>query len=295
MKPIHLVILSIYIVSVSNSCNSDKINSVEKRRYNDSYTGSNLNKVAFPIGGIGAGMFCLEGTGAISHMSVRNRPEIYNEPCMFAAISLKGFKNGVKVLEGQVPDWKIFGAPGTGRGSRGMSWGFPRFANAKFLARFPFAYIELEDKELPLKVQLTGWSPFIPTDADNSSLPVGAIEYSFMNTSNSDIEVVFSYNSKNFMRQSGTIAPGTGSVMPRNKASIKPIPNGFVLSKESSKEAPYDQGDFAIFTNESNTVVDYCWFTSGGGVKDDLTMPWNTISHGEVRSKPANDTDAIGA
>ncbi|MBN1766244.1 MAG: hypothetical protein JW860_13370 [Sedimentisphaerales bacterium] len=30
--------------------------------YNGPYTGTNLNRVAFPIGGIGAGMICLEGT-----------------------------------------------------------------------------------------------------------------------------------------------------------------------------------------------------------------------------------------
>jgi hypothetical protein len=42
------------------------------RKYNSPYTGEYLNRLAFPIGGLGAGMFCLEGTGAISHMSVRN-------------------------------------------------------------------------------------------------------------------------------------------------------------------------------------------------------------------------------
>ena len=32
-------------------------------RYNSAYTGDNLNRIAFPMGGMGAGMFCLEGTG----------------------------------------------------------------------------------------------------------------------------------------------------------------------------------------------------------------------------------------
>src|SRR5574338_410628 len=50
------------------------------RKYNGVYQAAYLNRLAFPIGGIGAGMFCLEGTGAISHMSIRNRPEIFNEP-----------------------------------------------------------------------------------------------------------------------------------------------------------------------------------------------------------------------
>src|SRR5260370_33078258 len=76
------------------------------KRYNEAYTNEYLNRVAFPIGGIGAGMFCMEGTGAISHMSIRNKPDIFNEPGLFAAITVKGVKNGAKVLEGPVPGWK---------------------------------------------------------------------------------------------------------------------------------------------------------------------------------------------
>src|ERR1700754_1449120 len=90
-----------------------------RRAYNTAYTGEHLNRVAFPIGGLGAGMFCLEGSGAISHMSIRNRPDVFNEPSMFAAIAVKGLKNGAKVLEGPVPQWKFFGQSGTGNGAAG--------------------------------------------------------------------------------------------------------------------------------------------------------------------------------
>ena len=83
-----------------------------KHAYNESYTGEYLNRVAFPIGGIGAGMFCLEGTGAISHMSVRHKPDMFNEPMLFAAIYIKGKNNGAKIVEGPVPDWKKFGLAG---------------------------------------------------------------------------------------------------------------------------------------------------------------------------------------
>jgi len=71
------------------SCTGNKSEILnEGHEYNGYYYGEHLSRVAFPIGGIGAGMFCIEGTGAISHMSVRNRPEVFNEPCMFAAISV---------------------------------------------------------------------------------------------------------------------------------------------------------------------------------------------------------------
>src|SRR5664279_5779064 len=93
--------------------------------YNGTYQGENLNRVAFPIGGLGAGMFCMEGTGAISHVSVRNKPEIFNEPGMYAAISVKGKKNGAKLLEGLVPDWKKFGQLDAGNGSGGATAGLP--------------------------------------------------------------------------------------------------------------------------------------------------------------------------
>ena len=89
--------------------NQQQKQGTHKHEYNGSYSGEYLSRIAFPLGGIGAGMFCLEGTGAISHMSVRNKPDVFNEPGMFAAISIKGLTNGAKILEGPVPDWKKFG------------------------------------------------------------------------------------------------------------------------------------------------------------------------------------------
>ena len=109
-----------------------------KRKYNGSYTGEYLNRIAFPIGGLGAGMFCMEGTGAISHMSVRNKPDIFNEPGIFAAISIKGLTNGAKILEGPVPDWKKFGSRDAGNGLSGATTGLPRFQNASFNIQISF-------------------------------------------------------------------------------------------------------------------------------------------------------------
>ena len=174
----------------------------DRHEFNSSYSGKSLDRIAFPIGGMGAGMFCLEGTGAISHMSIHNRPEVFNEPCMFAAISVKGLKNGTKVIEGQVPDWKKFGQPDSANGSAGaqlmVCHGFrmqnlpPGFHLLKLRCMMTISL---------LMIHLTGWSPFIPTDADNSSLPAGAFEYSIKNTGSSRIEAMFAYNSRNFMSQ----------------------------------------------------------------------------------------------
>ena len=143
--------------------------SAEQRKYNDVYSGEQLNHIAFPMGGIGAGMICIEGTGTLSHFSLRNKPEIFSEPTVFSAICVKGDKNVARMLEGPVPKWKIFGPGpdatnynGAGNGLSGRTYGLPRFAKATFKARFPFAVVCLEDPKIPLKIEITGWSPFTP-------------------------------------------------------------------------------------------------------------------------------------
>lgn len=248
------------------------------REYNGPYAGANLNRVAFPIGGLGAGMFCLEGTGALSHMSVRNRMEFFHEPQCFAAVSVKGSPNVARVLEGPIPDWKYFGSPGSGNGSAGSTYGFPRFRKAACLARFPFLTIELSDEALPLEVTITGWSPFTPGDADNSSLPAGAIEYTFHNTSDKQQEAVFSFNTKNFLA-GGKAQHGIGA-----------FPKGFQLWCDGE---PQEDCSFAVFADADQVVVDHCWFR--GGWWDAATLAWRNVAEGRLLENPARDEGAPGA
>ncbi len=254
----------------------------QKHKYNEVYRGGYLNRVAFPIGGIGAGMICLEGTGAISHLSVRNRMQVFNEPCSFAALCIKGEKiNVAKVLEGPVPAWKVFGSPATGNGAARTSFGLPRFDQAAFRARFPFGNVTLRDKEIPLQVRITGWSPFIPGDPDNASLPVGSLEYSFMNPTTDTIEAVFSYNTKNFME------------IDRKNDTILPIHNGFILHQEGTEENPEYLGSFAFFVDDNNVVVDHCWFK--GGWWDSLTLAWKNIEQARLLDNPPVEGRCPGA
>ena len=245
-----------------------------RRAYNTPYTGEYLNRLAFPIGGIGAGMFCLEGTGAISHLSIRNRPEIYNEPAMFAALAIKDLPNAAKILEGPVPTWKYFGPRGTGNGEAGATYGLPRFAHASCTATFPFATIDLQDPDIPVQTAITGWSPFIPTDPDNSSLPVGALEYTFTNKSAAAIDGTFSFNTKHFLAGDNAKASSIGAMQ-----------NGFILTQANNS--------FAVWTDDSATIVDHCWFR--GGWWDPFTMAWNTVKEGRTRNTAPVDHGAPGA
>ena len=238
--------------------------------------GPHLDRVAFPLGGIGAGMISLEGTGALSQVSLRHKPDVYHEPQVFAALHVKGAKTA-RVLEGPVPMWKAFGSVASGpfgepgNGLTGRTYGLPRFADAFFRARFPFATVSLSDPAMPVTAELTGWSPFTPGTADDSSLPVAAIEYRFANRSSKAVKAVFSFHAANFMK----IGDGAG---------IRVIENGFVLSQPALPNQPEAEGSLAAFTDDPATVVDAAWFR--GGWFDSLTMVWSRVAAGDVVSQP---------
>jgi uncharacterized protein (DUF608 family) len=231
-----------------------------------------LTRVAFPLGGIGAGMICLEGTGALSHVSLRNRPEVFNEPCAFAAIAIKGQPAAGRVLEGPVPAWKLFGTPGAGNGAAGSTYGLPRFAQCTFSARFPFGTVSLADDQVPLAVEVTGWSPFEPADPDNASLPAIGLEYRFTNRTKAALEAVFSFNTKNFMARGET------------SQAVRPIEGGFILWASGAKDKPWEEGAFSATVSEPQAKVNHAWFR--GGWWDALTMAWKDVEQANSFDRP---------
>lgn len=239
------------------------------RKYTENY----LDRIAYPLGGIGAGMICLDGTGAISNVSVRNQPNVFFEPCVFAALSITGDAGSARVLEAPVPRWKAFGPAGTGNGLPDKTYGLPRYTGAVFQSRFPFATIDLEDSANgPVHASITAWSPFIPGDEDRSSLPLAGLEYHFENTSDQPIDAVYSFHSRNFMA-TGSAGAGVGSV-----------PGGYVLQQATVEGKPWEQGAFCVCTDEPDAVIDHKWFR--GGWFDSLTMAWNAVSKGDVVANP---------
>jgi len=250
-----------------------------KSKYNGEYSGARLSRVAFPMGGMGAGMICLEGSGALSHFSLRNRPEVFHEPVTFGALCVKGEPNVARVLEGPVPDWKKFGQGGSGNGASGTAFGLPRFREATFRARFPFAAVSLADKDVPFAVEITGWSPFEPGDADNASLPVAALEYRFTNRTGKARAAVFSWSAKNFM------------TVGKDANAVKATPGGFMLTCIAPKERGWEEGAFTATVDDPAVKVNHAWFR--GGWWDPLTMAWKEIAAGQcIERPPVTEGDA---
>jgi uncharacterized protein (DUF608 family) len=251
--------------------------------FNESYRGEHLSRIAFPMGGIGAGMVCLSGTGCLTKVSLRHRPNVFKEPLAFAALCVRGEgENTARVLEAPVPAYKPLTRWGqalpvaSGSGAPGRSYGLPRLREAEFRTRFPFGVLKLGDPALPLGVELTGWSPFLPGNADDSSWPVAALEYRFVNESDGAVEAVFSFHSTNFMFRLGAGIP-----------TIEAMPGGFVLQQPGSEEQPHVEGAFSVSTDHPGVTVDCRWFR--GGWFDSLSRLWNRVTECRVREAAPYD------
>ena len=249
-----------------------------------SYKGEKISKIGFPMGGIGAGMICLTGTGMLTSVSIENNPLIYHEPNIFAAISVGG---KAKVIEGQVPWHKIFGCgpvpswQGGGNGLQGKNYGLPRFKNAEFTAEFPFGTVTLTDDIIPLKVSLTGWSPFIPLSTDDSSLPAAMLEYTFINDTDSDIDAVFSYHAVRDIF--------VNDIKGERKLN-KAIPRGFMLENVPAEDNSGSfEKFFAVTTDEEEYYIDNRWLRSGW--YDPITKLWQNVESGQLINNPPYNED----
>ncbi len=245
------------------------------------FEGNTLDKVAFPVGGMGAGMFCLDGCGAFSHWSLRHLPNYFSDGMAFSALAVRdGECVTARVLEGPVPSWKPLFPwdrhwKSSGHGGGGMGFGLPRFGDARFSARFPFGSVELNDEEIPLDVAVTAWSPFIPGDGDASGLPVGAVEYRFRNRTSRPLELVYSFHAKNFLSENPESAT----------QSVLATEGGFILREEGTAEVPSLEANCAAWIDDPGARSDLAWFR--GGWFDAHTILWKNVAEGRLVEQAA--------
>lgn len=252
------------------------------------FTQDNNLQIALPLGGLGAGMICLNGYGGLQDFAIRNRPATSATPdghgttdAAFATLHIKGKKTTTKLLEGPMPPEKIYNLGTKGQGFReGGFEGLPRFKNVTFQGEYPFGKVTLKDPNVPLQVKITGFNPFIPLDDKNSSLPCAILEYTLTNRSKTKVDYDFAYHLSH-------LAPGVGN---GKNSRNTPISGGvhFHNTEHANNEA---------FGSASLTAIGYkpktktMWFR--GGWFDSISALWHEVSTGTFKTNKGNDTKEL--
>jgi uncharacterized protein (DUF608 family) len=153
------------------------VKSLTARGQRTVYRGAELEKIGMPVGGICAGQLYLGGDGKLWHWDVFNRQigtgdGNYAHPPQPASPLTQGF--GLRVSAGGTTDFRTLDRKG--------------FAEIAFSGEYPIGRVEYRDPATPLAVSLDAFSPFIPLDAEDSSLPATLLRFTVKNTGGAAVE-----------------------------------------------------------------------------------------------------------
>src|SRR6202046_5247139 len=229
------------------------------------YRGARRQHVAFPLGGIGTGSLSLTGSGRLIDWSIRNRPAIHQHNG-YSHFAIKAERDG-KLLDARVLNGPYEGLP-TGSPSRRKFDGFgfganrdsmagaPHFDDATFIGRFPVAEIAFHRDAFPGKVSMTAFSPFIPHNERDSSMPAALFAFDVENDTAEAIDYTVACTLGNYGCDTGVL------LFSRDGAQ-----SALHFTSADLDRPPAQRGDLAI-TTEGDGVehVDYHvrgqWFDS---------------------------------
>ena len=142
------------------------------------HRGPELDLIGMPIGGLCAGQLYLGGDGKLWHWDifnalVRTNDAHYANPQRPKSPLDQGF--AVRIRRGEAVETRTLDRRG--------------FADVRFRGEYPIGLVSYEDPACPVRVDLEAFSPFIPLNVDDSSLPATVLNYRVKNTSSEPVEL----------------------------------------------------------------------------------------------------------
>jgi non-lysosomal glucosylceramidase len=143
------------------------------------YRGGELATIGMPIGGICAGQLYLGGDGKLWHWDIFNQHVATTPPGPHYANPLKptsplqqGF--GIRLSLGGKAEFRALDHTG--------------FADVTLRGEYPIGRVEYRDPAVPAAITLEAFSPFIPLNAEESSLPATVLQFTVKNTGAEKLE-----------------------------------------------------------------------------------------------------------
>ncbi len=151
------------------------IKSLYERGMPTIYRGTDLKYIGMPVGGITTGQLYLGGDGKLWHWDIFNQhmatgADHYAHPPVPASPLEQGF--AIKL------------------GGQSRSLDAQGFTDVSFSGQYPIGTVTYADPQCPVAVTLEAFSPFIPLNVDDSSLPATVMHFTMRNTSHAPLEAM---------------------------------------------------------------------------------------------------------
>jgi non-lysosomal glucosylceramidase len=231
----------------------------------------------FLLGGIGTGNISIGARGNFCDFEICGLPSKgIDSPYTFFALRTEDSdgKAIVKALEGtMVPPFDH---------SHGFTaWeigGLPRFQKTYMTGEYPFAWIDFADEMIPLDITMEAYTPMIPLNVDESSIPCGIVKYKVKNCSNSTQNVSIVGSFANLCNYCGRdiwnkpLFPGKSI----NKFIEYEKFCGLSFTSQSKGKDELDYMDMGIYTTDKDVFYREYW--NEGAWWDGLQDFWNDFS-----------------
>jgi non-lysosomal glucosylceramidase len=158
----------------------------EKETYRDPAA---LRHIGMPVGGLFAGTVYLGGDGRLWLWDIFNRDQEGIAP---RSVPHQGqqvpTRNGANYIQPAAPQSPFEIGFALRVGERLLPLDASGFADIAFDGRYPAGRISYRDDSLPVAVRLEAFSPFIPLNVEDSSLPVTVMSFTVENVSSQTVE-----------------------------------------------------------------------------------------------------------
>ena len=172
------------------------VNALFERGMPEILRGANLKYVGMPVSGICSGQLYLGGDGRLWHWDIFNQRNFsgtkgshYAAPLTPASPVEQGFALRL--------------------GGKTIALDRTGFSDISFRGEYPIVRVEYRDAAVPLAVQLEAFSPFIPLNTDDSSLPATVMQFTLTNTSAAPVEAALVGTLENVVLRQHRAAAGT--------------------------------------------------------------------------------------
>ena len=248
------------------------------------YEGRKTDYISFPLGGIGTGSIGRGGNGRLLDWEIFNRASKGSiNGCSHIAVKAEtedGTTIDARVLNGDC-NLNYSGQLGMNFG-QGMPGGtmaaFPHFRHHRFKGTFPTAEITFEDEHFPGDAKLTAFSPMIPLNDKDSSLPAAFFEVEIKNTSDRPIIYSAVFAVKN---------PSNGSV---NNYFEGYRLRGIRMGQANVEKDSPNLCDISVATCDMGGTYQEYWYR--GGWSDSIETYWRNLT--ELQDFPARTYENPG-
>ena len=165
------------LVPADKKLSPDWVKSLFERGTPMVYKGANLKYIGMPVGGLCAGQLYLGGDGKLWHWNIFNQhaptgDANYRNPMVPKSPLAQGF--ALQLTTNGKSEIRPLDATG--------------FAEVSFRGEYPIGTVQYGAPGVPISITLEAFSPFIPLNVDDSSLPATILRFTVKNNSSEAVQ-----------------------------------------------------------------------------------------------------------